>query len=226
MPTPRIPLEIHDLRSTKPQYVKNGESQVAATPLPRPAKFLSKEAKKKFRALVRQLASRRTVTEGDADLISIECSLWEQWQQSLLKIREEGSIRIYTRLGADGVATEVEKENLHVKIAQNCQRQMVTILRQLGLTPSARDTVKQVATPKKTVEEEDQEERDKMLLQELLSERAAQQVPEESEEISLDSIDEHAADEPTPTLTLSPEQQALMDEADRILAEDACAKTP
>jgi P27 family predicted phage terminase small subunit len=218
MPTPRKSLEQHDLENTTPQYVAHGESHVPGS-LPKPAKFLSKDAKKKFRALVRQLASRRTVTEGDADLISIECSLWEQWQQSLLKIREEGSIRIYTRLGADGVSVEVEKENLHVKIAQNCQRQMVTILRQLGLTPSARDTVRPVAAPKKTVEEEDQGERDKMLLQELLAERAAQKVPEEPP-LSLDDIDETVVGNDVTAPTISPETQALLDEADAFIAEE------
>jgi P27 family predicted phage terminase small subunit len=216
MPTPRIPLEIHDLRGTKDQYVVKGESEVPGT-LPKPAKFLSKDAKKKFRALVRQLAARRTATAGDADLLSIYCSLWEEWQESRLKIREEGTIKIYNRLGSDGVSVEVEKENLHVKIAQNCQRQMVTILRQLGLTPRDRDSVKEVAVKKKTNEEIDQLEQDAQTLKELLEERAEQQS--EPEPIKLEDIDEGA-----PFIeavqTISPETQALLDEADAYIAEE------
>ena len=215
MPTPRIPLEIHELRDTKPQYVARGESEVPAS-LPRPAKFLSKDAKKKFRALVRQLAARRTVTAGDADLISLYCSLWERWQQSLAKILEEGAIRIYTRLGSDGASAEVERENLHIKLAQNCERQMVTILRQLGLTPSARDTVRPVATPKKTTEEEDQLERDSILLHELLAERAAQKAPEEP--IRLEDIDETAVSFEA-AQTMSPDTKAALEEADAALEE-------
>jgi P27 family predicted phage terminase small subunit len=201
------------LENTKPAWTKGeGESNVPSTSLPRPAKFLSKEAKKKFRALVRQLATRKTVTEGDADLISIECSLWEQWQQSLLKIREEGSIRIYTRLGPAG-PIEVERENLHVKIAQNCQRQMITILRQLGLTPSARDTVRPVAEPKKKEEEEY-----------VLPEKDDVILP--VEEIDLASIDETVIGNEAAT-TESEDAQLLRANAEieKIMAEDdTCAE--
>jgi P27 family predicted phage terminase small subunit len=191
MPRERIPLETHKLCNTRPQYVAKGESNVPGS-LPRPAKFLSKDAKKKFRALVRQLADRRTVTAGDADLISLYCSLWERWHQSLAKILEEGSIRIYTRLGADGTEVQVEKENLHIKLAQSCERQMVTILRQLGLTPRDRDAVKEVATPKISIEDEDQIEQERELLKQLLAERAAQKVPEPA--LALEDIDENVVD--------------------------------
>jgi hypothetical protein len=65
-----------------------------------------------------------------------------------VKISEEGSIRIYQRLGSDGSAVDVEKENLHIKLAQNSERQMVVILKQLGLTPRDKDAVRPTAPVK------------------------------------------------------------------------------
>jgi len=124
-----------------------GDSNIVGA-LPHPPRFLSKDAKKKFRGLVRQLADRRAVTAGDQDLLTLYCSLWERWTQSLVKISEEGSIRIYQRLGSDGSAVDVEKENLHIKLAQNSERQMVVILKQLGLTPRDKDAVRPTAPVK------------------------------------------------------------------------------
>jgi P27 family predicted phage terminase small subunit len=134
-------VEEHRLAGTVPRHKDVTASHVEGS-LPKPPKFLSPEAKKKFKAMVRQLAVRRAVTAGDGDLIAIYCSQDERWQQALTKIRDEGAVRIYQRLGVDGLAIDVEKENLHVKLAQNCERQMVTILSRLGLTPRDKDYVR------------------------------------------------------------------------------------
>ena len=134
----------HALAGTQARITAAGESHVAGA-LPKPPKFLSPDARKKFKSLVRQLAARRAVTQGDGDLIAIYCTQDERWQQALVKIRDEGAVRIYQRLGSDGLSVDVEKENLHIKLAQNCERQMVAILKQLGLTPKDRETVKPTA---------------------------------------------------------------------------------
>lgn len=130
----------HVLQGTT-QRVNAGESYVAGS-LPKPPKFLSKDARKKFKHLVHQLSERRAVTAGDGDLIAIYCSQDERWQQALAKIREEGAIRIYTRLSASGEPVQVEKANLNLTIAKDCERAMVGILTRLGLTPKDRESVR------------------------------------------------------------------------------------
>jgi len=140
MARPVKDISLHILQGTT-QRTNLAESSVPGS-LPRPPKFLSKEAKKKFRSYVRLLAERRAVTEGDGDLITILCSQWERWQQALMKIRDEGAVCTYERIGDGGTVVEVEKENLHVSIAQNCERQMVSILSRLGLTPKDRESVR------------------------------------------------------------------------------------
>ena len=225
MPTPRISLEVHDLRDTKPQYVARGESSVPGA-LPRAPKDLSKDEKKRFRSYVRTLAARRTVTAGDGTLIAILVRTESRCQIAQTALVNEGLVKIYQRLGADGVSVDVEKPNLHLKIVEVAERSCVQILVRLGLTPRDRDAVKEVATPKRSIEEVDQLERDSAALHELLAERAAQIVPEP--ELSLDDIHEELVgnDAPfSPTPALTAEQQALLDEADRLIEEDACQAT-
>jgi P27 family predicted phage terminase small subunit len=181
----------HALCGTEARITSLDESHVAGA-LPRPPKFLSKEAKKKFRGLTSQLSDRRAVTAGDGDLIAQYCVIDERWQQALAKIRDEGAVRIYLRLDRDGTPVETEKENLHIGIAQTCERQMVVILKQLGLTPKDRETVRPTAPPKRSKEldpnslEAMQREGDRLRAL-LAAEQAV--APEPEEEIDINSID-------------------------------------
>jgi P27 family predicted phage terminase small subunit len=145
---PRKTTEEHELAGTVPQY-SAGESHIKAS-RPKPPTFLSEEAKVKFKQLARQLALRRSITAGDGDLLTLYCSLWERWVRALVHLRDEGDICKYNRLDSSGCAVEVERENLHVKVAQNSERQMVTILKQLGLTPKDKDSVRPTA-PRKSL---------------------------------------------------------------------------
>jgi P27 family predicted phage terminase small subunit len=96
------------------------------------------------------LADRRAVTSGDADLLAICASTWERWVAACEAIRKEGAVKIYSRAGADGHLHEVEKVNLNVGIAKDCERQMLSTLTRLGLTPKDRDAVRPTAPPPKT----------------------------------------------------------------------------
>jgi P27 family predicted phage terminase small subunit len=179
--------EEHELSGSL-QRPTAGDSYVAGS-LPRPPKFLSKEAKAKFRALVRQLADRRAVTAGDGDLLTLYCSLWNEWVEELAAIKAEGRIRTYTRLGADGIAHEVERENLHVKLAQNAISKMFPILKQLGLTPRDKDAVRPTAPvkPKNAPPHPDSAEGLGLEIARLRALTAAQQEAEAPPEIDLNS---------------------------------------
>jgi P27 family predicted phage terminase small subunit len=135
----RKPAEHHALQGTVPDYVPDSQHVGA---LPRPPKFLSKEAKKKFRAQARQLADRRTVTAGDADLLAIYAQTWERWVAACEKVRTEGTVCKYTRLDADGHSHQVEKVNVAFPVIEKSERAMLAILTRLGLTPKDRDAVR------------------------------------------------------------------------------------
>ncbi len=141
MAQPRKDIFTHQLNGTVPRYNPGAESHVAGA-VPKPPKYLSKDSRKKFKAMARQLAERRAVTAGDGDLIAIFCSTHERWLQALEAIRTQGVVVKYERLGADGCAITVEKPNLSLKIAEVAERSMVSILTRLGLTPKDREGVK------------------------------------------------------------------------------------
>jgi len=143
MPRHRKSLELHDLQGTVPQYV-TGQSSVPAA-LPRPPKFLTPEARKKFKALVRQLSARRAVTAGDEDLLTLYCTTWERWRSAMDKVREEGDVVEYTRLSSDGSPVKTEKPNLRLAMMEKAERTMLAILTRLGLTPKDRDAVRPTA---------------------------------------------------------------------------------
>jgi P27 family predicted phage terminase small subunit len=181
--------------------------------LPRPPKFLSKEAKKKFRSLAKQLDVRRAVTAGDADLIAIYCSTWERWQQALDNLRTEGLIVEYTRLDAGGKEVTVEKPNISLKIAEVAERACLSYLSRLGLTPRDRELVRPTAPVEKMPDVTESERLDEEIAV-LQAQEVADKAAQAADEDLLASIDETAVDEP---LT---ETQKLMAEADAALAED------
>jgi P27 family predicted phage terminase small subunit len=142
--------------------------------LPRAPNFLSKDAKKKFRALVKQLAVRRAVTAGDADLIAIYCGTWERLQQALKNVADEGLIVEYTRLDAKGNPVTVERTNISLKIIEVSERACLSYLARLGLTPKDREHVRPTAA-RSTGKEQSEAER-------LMEERAELQTQQAGEQ--------------------------------------------
>jgi len=183
--------------------------------LPRAPKDLSKEARKKFKQLVKQLASRRAVTQGDGDLIELYCCTFERLKQAQANIRTEGLIVTYTRMDAGGNPHDVERPNISLKIIESAERQCLAYLVKLGLTPSSREHVRPtapVATGKEQTEAERLDEEIARLQEQQASEQAADEPAVEDDLLS--TIDEHAVDEP-----LS-EGEALLRAADEALADD------
>jgi len=104
---------------------------------------LTREARRIFKLLCRQLEDRRALTAGDGHLLALYATLWDRHERAQAKLLAEGEICIYTRMDSNGQAHQVEKPNLSLKIAQDTERQMVAILDRLGLSPLAGTKVKQ-----------------------------------------------------------------------------------
>lgn len=180
--------------------------------LPCAPKDLSKEARKKFKQLVKQLASRRAVTQGDGDLIELYCCTFERLKQAQANIRTEGLIVTYTRMDAGGNPHDVERPNISLKIIESAERQCLAYLVKLGLTPSSREHVRPTA-PVATGKEKTTAERLAEEIQALEQQTEDDPVVADDEDL-LSEIDETLAD---PPMT---ETEKLMREADRMLAED------
>jgi P27 family predicted phage terminase small subunit len=194
MAPPRKSHSEHALQGTTPRY-NDGESHVAGA-LPKPPKYMSKDSRKMFKGLVRQLAERRAVTQGDGEIIAIYCEQKERWLQALTAIRTDGVVVTYKRSTPSGEFVDVEKPNLSLKIAEVAERAMVGILTRLGLTPRDRDSVRVTSSAVKLKAAPPQPGSERWLADEadrLRAEIAA--APAEEPEPDLDKILEAADDE-------------------------------
>jgi P27 family predicted phage terminase small subunit len=140
MPRDRKSLEEHALQGTKPAYVLP-DSDVPSS-RPKYPKGISGEAKSTFKRLVRMLEQRRTVTQGDAEILRLYAYLFDRHSRALEHIATEGEIVATTVSGKNGEAYEVMKPNQWLKIAEVCETKMANLLTQLGLTPRTRTQVK------------------------------------------------------------------------------------
>jgi len=105
-----------------------------------------------FKRICSLLEQRRTVTPADAELIYLYSVLAEQWQLALDEIRRDGIICEYQRTDNNGKVFTTRKKNEACGVADSCSRQMFGVLRELGLSPKSRDSVKPTsANPNATV---------------------------------------------------------------------------
>lgn len=178
MPTPRKELSTHKLQGTKAKYIE--ETSVVAPGRPRFPKNLSPDSKRFFKNLCRMLEQRRTLTEGDQELIRLAAILRDRHERAMAHVLAEGEICVYCRLDSNGAAHDMWKENLWLRCAKDAEKQMVAILDRLGLTPLARGKVKQTEIPKESTVDPRES---------AMFSREAEQPPVE-QEIDLNSIDE------------------------------------
>jgi P27 family predicted phage terminase small subunit len=176
MPTPRKSLEDHKLTGTKAAYVEPASDVPAGRPK-FPPNFTS-AMKSTFKRIVRLLETRRTCTQGDAEIIRLFCVALDRHTRALEHITAEGEITQYTRLDSNGQPHLVWKESLWLKVCTDAEKLQLAALDRLGLTPLNRGKIK----PTK------EEPKPDAAADALLS-RDAQQPPVE-DEIDLSTIDE------------------------------------
>lgn len=141
MPTPIKSDEEHDLQGSRSQAHADAPPVEGGRPRLN-KKNLSKEACGQFRKLHRLLAARRTVTEGDCEILRLYSVLWDRHSQAMEALAQEGAVVTEMKMDSSGEAHPVRRENLWLGIAQNCEGKMVSILDRLGLTPVNRPRVK------------------------------------------------------------------------------------
>jgi phage terminase small subunit len=88
------------------------------------------------------LTERRALTKGDRELIRLYVLIRERHKRNFALLEQEGEVVTYTRLDSNGQGHDQEKANLRLKIVADAERQLVAILKELGLTPIAKDRAK------------------------------------------------------------------------------------
>jgi P27 family predicted phage terminase small subunit len=95
--------------------------------------------KRVFKELCSLLEERRALSKGDRDLIRLYCFVYDRHRRNVALLRTEGELTTYVRLDSHGQPHDQVKENIRLKICVAAEKQMASILSQLGLTPTAKD---------------------------------------------------------------------------------------
>jgi P27 family predicted phage terminase small subunit len=135
----------HWLSGSNRPRAKSPETSVVRAGRPKFSADLSRPARLIFKRLCKLLEQRGALTSGDSELLRLYSFLFDRHQRALAKVLAQGEICTYTRLDSNGAPHEIEKENLHLKVAERAEAKMLSILDRLGLTPIARQKVKPIA---------------------------------------------------------------------------------
>jgi len=111
--------------------------RVAKAPRPEPGipscpRWLTKDAKRAWRALIRMLAPMGLATKADRNAMVVYSVLWARWRQAEKAVQEKGQIFE----GKEGPKIRPE-----VKIAAQLAEQLSRMAKEFGLTPSARTRI-------------------------------------------------------------------------------------
>jgi len=148
MPRERKSLDEHALQSTRPHYTEPDSLVVGSRPKI-PTEFpKGSPLRNLFKQYCADLEKRRTLTSGDAELLRIAVLCRDRHTRAISHLQIEGEIVTYQRLDSNGQPVDVIKQNLWLKIAADSEKQLVSILDRLGLTPANRAKVKPTEKPK------------------------------------------------------------------------------
>jgi P27 family predicted phage terminase small subunit len=175
MPTPRKAISEHQLSGTRIHYCDDDSEADSKPGRPKYPRGISPEAKSVFKRLVKLLSRRKTLTEGDAELLRLYAVSFDRHRRALEHLATEGEICAYERLDSNGQPHTFYKDNLWLKVASDCEKFMRAVLGDCGLNPVSRSKVK-LAVPKVPREPEAFPSREEMTLP--------------SQEIDLSQIDE------------------------------------
>lgn len=140
----------HFVEGTPPAAKPSTESHVVGG-RPKFPRDLDPSLKRIFKNLCKLLAERRALTKGDVELIRLYCFQYDRHRPNVAELRTEGEITTYFRLDSNGKSVPQVTTNLRLKICTEAEKQMVSVLVALGLTPTAKDRARPTAPEKPAV---------------------------------------------------------------------------
>ena len=105
---------------------------------------LSKVARQEMKRAIKILMERGTVTEGDFATLAVYAEVYARWIQCKREIGDE--LMVTTQVtDNNGTLRTVTRVNPLLKIAAQCESRLLSLTKELGLTPKERDKVKPTA---------------------------------------------------------------------------------
>jgi P27 family predicted phage terminase small subunit len=121
---------------------------VSAEVRPRLPKHLSKEAVIVWRATVRLMRARGTISAGDVPALEVYAEVSARWQAAKADVAVRGIVVSVVKHDKQGNEYTTEMTNPCLAVVQDCERQLLALAKALGLTPDTRERVKPTARSK------------------------------------------------------------------------------
>jgi len=130
------------LHGAKSQAHEPTESSIPAARAPKYPRGLPPALRRPFRDMCATLRQRRALTDGDAELVGLYVCLADRRTRALAAVETEGLLITETRFSSNGEPSSRRIKNPHLLIAQESEKQMTAILRDLCLTVATKDKTK------------------------------------------------------------------------------------
>ena len=153
MATPAKSEAAHWLSGTKTQTKNLGDSSVRAG-RPKTPRHLTKSERREYRRLVFQLEARGHCTPGDFDMLAILASVIIRWTAEKENLETNGDRIFVNAPDGNGGVYQKSIENPARANSVESGKQYAALLKELGLTPRGRDSVKKVVAGPLAVAEE------------------------------------------------------------------------
>ena len=137
------PTRLKILAGAQPCRINRNEPKPEAGSTPCPD-YLDDVARDCWHRMTGQLDAMGLLTRADGEALALYCSTYSQWMKARSRLEEEGMLVITKTTVETSKRTttrEVSKINPMVSVVAECQRQMVRLLTQFGMTPSSRSSL-------------------------------------------------------------------------------------
>src|SRR4051794_2197703 len=132
MGRPPTPTAIKIARGTyRPDRARGNEPKAAGRPTC--PSWMSNDAKKEFRRVVKLLSDMGLVGAADANLIARYATTWVRWRQAIQLLTQSGEVVVYR--DADGKAKAVQPSAFHA-IVRSLSEELSRAEMQLGMNPA------------------------------------------------------------------------------------------
>jgi P27 family predicted phage terminase small subunit len=125
--TPK-PTALKVLEGVRPCRIKKDEPKPEVG-LGKPPAFLDAVGLEAWKRLAPKLEAMGVGTSADADALAVYCSAFSRYRMCLAEIEIEG-LTTSSQMG--------DKPNTHLVIIEKCEKTMLTLMRQFGMTPASR----------------------------------------------------------------------------------------
>jgi P27 family predicted phage terminase small subunit len=88
------------------------------------------------------LEERAALTPGDYAMLSVYAAVYSRWIAAKKELDADGLMIMQTMLDSNGQRFEKRVKHPMLRIATDCERQILALASKLGLTPRDRDAVK------------------------------------------------------------------------------------